>query len=47
LGLNDSFCMKAQMPSSLGKTCHDSMLLGMWGWYGDWNVQLGLWGKIC
>jgi hypothetical protein len=29
LGLNDSFCMKAQMPSSLGKTCHDSMLLGM------------------
>jgi hypothetical protein len=29
LGLNNSFCMKVQMPSSLRKTCHDSTLLGM------------------
>jgi hypothetical protein len=29
LGLNSSFCMKAQMPSSLGKTYRDSTLLGM------------------
>jgi hypothetical protein len=26
LGLKISFCMKVQMPSSLGKTCHDSTL---------------------
>jgi hypothetical protein len=26
LGLKGSFCMKEQMPSSLGKTCHDSTL---------------------
>jgi hypothetical protein len=29
LGLNGSFCMKVKMPSSLGKTCHDSTLSGM------------------
>jgi hypothetical protein len=29
LGLIGSFCMKAQMPSSLRKTCHDSTLSGM------------------
>jgi hypothetical protein len=29
LGLNSSFYMKAQMPSSLGKTKHDSTLSGM------------------
>jgi hypothetical protein len=35
LGLNSSFCMKAQMPSSLGKTYHDSTLSGMRGRYKD------------
>jgi hypothetical protein len=47
LGLNGSFCMKVKMPSSLGKTCHDSTLSGMWGRYRDQNMQLGIWGKRC
>jgi hypothetical protein len=42
-----SFCKKAHILSSSGKTCQDSTLSGKWGWYNDINVQSGLSGSNC